>query len=501
MARQPPFCDSLALSGVASQNYLRLTKPQSGRFAAPSTARAPRIRRYLCVVRPANRSLSGRFHPQQCLGPSTCPRLRGLVISSRSSSCCTPVCAWPADQLSQASHHVLTPPLNTHLNTRHKTHSLLYSARISSIKGMRIIQLAAFSLSNTLYRIFAQTSTARPGAATDEWADVTIPETLPPLRASRGVITYHPWYQDFHAKQVAECLAAAAALSCGYVRSDVRWSDVLSDGVHPDERAISWYRSYLRAHQWYGMRPMIVLSDPPAAVLRLSRQVDVLMERWFSYVDLVAERFGDLCDTYQVMNEPNNPIYRFFPSNRQGAAITAAADAIHAHTPGAQILVNILMDLGNWRESMSHLLDVVGGAVDVIGIDHYPGTWTLSDKADWGGFITLAHEVANATPDSHWRHVRLALIETGFATNAPWFRTAISQARYLDEVRRIVSQVDTLQPGGLLSHIGIYELVDLNSNAILDPEAHFGLITSHLTRKAGFSSVASFFASAAVSRR
>lgn len=361
---------------------------------------------------------------------------------------------------------------------------------------MYIIQLLAFYLSSALYSIFAPSSTAHPGDATDEWARVSIPGTLPPLRASRGVVTYHPWYQDFHAEPVAECLAVAAQLSCGYVRSDVRWSDILPDGLHPDEQAIAWYRRYLQAHRWYGLRPMIVLSQPPAAVLRLSRQTDLLMDRWRAYVSLVAERFGELCDSYQVMNEPNNPRYRFFQPSHQGAAIIAAADAIHTHAPNAQIVVNILMDLNNWRDCIHQLLESAGHAIDVIGIDHYPGTWTLTDTTDWTGFLALAHEVAHAAPTSPWRRVRLALIETGFATNEPLVRTPGQQARYFDEAQRIVAQVDALRPEGLLSHIGVYELVDLNSHAILDPEGHFGLLTSDLARKeASFSAAAQLLAS------
>ncbi len=364
--------------------------------------------------------------------------------------------------------------------------------------GMYIIQLLTFYLSSALYSIFAASSTAHPGDAAGEWAHVPTPGNLPPLRASRGVATYHPWYQDFHAQPVAECLAAAAELGCGYVRSDVRWSDVLPDGVHPDEQAIAWYRSYLQAHRWHGLRPMIVLSQPPAAVLRLSRRVDLLMDHWRAYVTLVAERFGELCDSYQVMNEPNNPRYRFFPPSQQGAAIRAAADALHAHAPSAQVLVNVLLDLNNWRDCITQLLQSAGQAIDVIGIDHYPGTWTLSDITDWVGFNTLAQEVARAAPDSPWRHVRLALIETGYATNEPLVRTSSRQARYFDEVRRIISQADTLRPEGLISHIGVYELVDLNSHAILDPEGHFGLLTSDLKRKeASFSAAARLLASTA----
>lgn len=217
------------------------------------------------------------------------------------------------------------------------------------------------------------------------------------------------------------------------------------------------------------------------------------MSQWLSYVRLVVERLGDLCDTYQVMNEPNNPLYSFFPADRQGAAISAAAEIIRARVPGARIVVNVLMDWGGWRDAVSRYLLSAGPAIDVIGIDHYPGTWTFSDESDWDGFITLAHEAANPSPDSMWRHTRLALIETGFATNGVWLRGDMDQAAYFETVANTIRQVDGLQPQGLLSHIGIYELVDKDSGAILDPEAHFGLLTSRFTRKSSFATVAALF--------
>ncbi len=359
---------------------------------------------------------------------------------------------------------------------------------------MRIFQQGLFLLSSALYRLGPQSSAATPGPVADEWADLSAPTTFAPLRTSRGVITYHPWYQGFHARQVNMCLAEAAALSAGSVRGDLRWSDVLPDGIHPDERAIAWYRSYLQAHRWYGLRPMIVLSQPPAAALRLGQQSDAFMQRWLAYVHLVVQRFGDLCDAYQVMNEPNNPVYSFFPTERQGAAITSAAQVIHAQVPHALIVVNVLMDLMNWRDTITQLLRAAGPAIDVIGVDHYPGTWTFSDEADWSGFTALAQEVANATDTSMWRHTKLALIETGFATNSAWLRNEVSQSAYFDEVVRIVHQVDAFRPGGLLSHVGVYELVDMKSDAILDPESHFGVLTSQLTRKTSFESVARLFA-------
>jgi hypothetical protein len=80
-------------------------------------------------------------------------------------------------------------------------------------------------------------------------------------------------------------------------------------------------------------------------------------------------------------------------------------------------------------------------------------------------------------------------METGFSTNAPmrdqehqteYFEIAMKVAAIL---KRLSSKTDPL--------FGIYELCDGDSSAWLDPEAHFGLLTSDLRPKRAFETVAS----------
>lgn len=358
----------------------------------------------------------------------------------------------------------------------------------------RVLQLTTFFVVSLVYRFVPTPAVAGPAAKVDEWAALSPPQTPPPpLGTRRGMVTYHPWYQGFHAGAVNACLAEVAALGAGYLRSDVRWADVLPDGLHPDEAALRWYRAYfVAARDWYGVRPLIVLSQPPAAVTRLDSRGDEFLARWEAYIDLVATRLGDLCELYQPMNEPNNPVYSFFPPDRQPAAIRVAAERIHAHAPTARVMINVLMDLWNWRDRVDALLQAAGEHIDIIGIDHYPGTWTFSDGADWDALITLARSAA--TRQGPWATTSLALAETGYATNAAWLRDDARQVEYFQRFIQIAQTVDTVSPGTALSLIGVYELIDMDTHALLDPERHFGLLTSDHSRKPAFARISQFFA-------
>jgi beta-glucosidase/6-phospho-beta-glucosidase/beta-galactosidase len=200
------------------------------------------------------------------------------------------------------------------------------------------------------------------------------------------MITYHPWYDHFQPAIANRCLAETAELGAGHIRIDVRWKDLMPDGRNVDEAAWNWYRHYLlAARNWYGLEPLIVLSNAPAPVLRYP--VEARLAAWTRFVDALAQRAGHLCTTYQVLNEPNNPVFRIFPTQ--------------------------------------------------------------------------------TTP--------LAM-------------------RYLRTLGDAMKQLDArVGPSGLRL-VGIHELSDADSDAILDPEAHFGLLTSKiLRRKPGFDAARQLF--------
>jgi hypothetical protein len=202
----------------------------------------------------------------------------------------------------------------------------------------------------------------------------------------------------------------------------------------------------------------------------------------------VTGELGTLCGGYQLMNEPNNPIYGFFPPHDCATAVIEGASVIRSSHPAASVAVNISMDIWGWRKYLCDLLHSSATAVDLIGLDHYPGTWTIGRNAHWDAAVDIADEIASATPASIWFNRHLAIMETGYSTNTP-LRSDNEQIGYFRGVQQVVARINS-KPSRTLPLFGIYELCDGNSRALLDPEAHFGVMTSDFRPKAAFAPVA-----------
>jgi hypothetical protein len=367
--------------------------------------------------------------------------------------------------------------------------SILWLVGAGAIVGLafftRIFPVATFALASAFRRFSHRGGESSPGPHFREWASLASPSPSPTRSESRLLITYHPWYQDFRPSDVSVCLREARALGAGYIRSDVRWMDVLPDLTHPDQNALSWYRSYFQAaRDWYGLQPMIVLSNPPKALNTASESFR--LKAWRSYVETVAEHLGDLCGAYQVLNEPNNPVYRFFAKQQIPEAIRTASRVIRSRVAGSTILINLLLDFTNWETTLEDVMANAGESVDVVGFDHYPGTWSPFIEPRWPVLARLARRMRASPPESVWHSTRIAIIETGYATNVPEFRTEQAQGEYFTALTAVIRQLDSAQQSSPLPFIGIYELCDSDSSAFLDPETHFGLLTSRLSRKAAF---------------
>jgi hypothetical protein len=284
---------------------------------------------------------------------------------------------------------------------------------------------------------------------------------------------------------------AAARLGVGWIRTDIRWREILPDGANTDQKAVAWYRNFLDAASDYGLKSMVVLSTPPRAALREASSIR--LNSWSRFVEVVVTELGSRCESFQLMNEPNNPVYRFFAPQDAAAALTIAASIIRRAFPEARIAINIAMDIWGWQDYLNTILLSSGVVVDLVGLDHYPGTWTLGIDAHWSEVNDLADKIASSPPESPWHKLHLVIMETGFSTNGP-LRGERRQAEYFERLATEIGQLKRRSAtDGLL--LGIYELCDWDSSAWLDPEAHFGLLHSDLTPKRSFESVRSLVTS------
>jgi hypothetical protein len=304
-------------------------------------------------------------------------------------------------------------------------------------------------------------------------------------------VTYHPEYHGFDPGMAVASLTAALRLGVGWIRTDIRWREVLPDGKLPDQETLAWYRAFLSAASGCGLKTMVTLSTPPEVVLKLASSEK--LTSWCQFVETVASVVGTQCNGFQLMNEPNNPVYRFFPFEDVASAFVRGAAIIRSVNPEAKVCINVTMELWGWRKYLADVLRRSGRSIDVVGLDHYPGTWTLGWKDQWVQVTQIADTIASALRDSPWFDRRLAIMETGFSTNTIT-RNQKRQAEYFQNVMNIAKNLRRKAVGhGIL--FGIYELCDGDSSAWLDPEAHFGLLTSDLKPKEAYATVKEMIAS------
>jgi hypothetical protein len=327
-----------------------------------------------------------------------------------------------------------------------------------------------------------------------EWQSLKPARRYPPSQW-RGVITYHPWYHQFSPSVAIRCLAEAAELGARFIRLDIRWKDLIPDGQRVDEAAWSWYQGYLAmARDNCELEPIVVLSNPPEVVLHWS--VEQRLEAWTDYVGEVARRLGRNCNFYQILNEPNNPVFRIFPVKSTPAAIASAARVIRQNNPEAKTAINMLVDLPGWKSDLERLIEDCGNAIDIVGLDYYPGTWAVSWESVLSSWNHLADEMIAATRNetSPLHNRPLAILETGYSTNMRRWRDGKQQEAYFEDLKNALTQWDGQTGGKGLLFLGIHELTDSDTSAGLDPEAHFGLLTSDsLERKAAFDVVRQLF--------
>jgi hypothetical protein len=140
-----------------------------------------------------------------------------------------------------------------------------------------------------------------------------------------------------------------------------------------------------------------------------------------------------------------------------------------------------------------------GGAIDGVGIDHYPGTWAPTAFTNWSPLDKLAQLVtgANATNGSApsvWLGKLPAVMETGYSSFS-FLATEAQQLAWVQQslpaLRAKVNASRALAPGGGgVQYVGFYQLVDVCSScglAHVPPEEdHFGIVHTDFSPKAAF---------------
>lgn len=318
------------------------------------------------------------------------------------------------------------------------------------------------------------------------------------------------WAIEVHGNNLPQVASWDRAL--GYV-TDLGMSHIRIDFVweqfEPNRDAIDWnhvayWDGVVQMARARGLGIVAVLSKVPqwAELIRDcydlpcaysaygAGDLNLFFQEWRAFTRFIASRYGQDIQYYQLLNEENHPSHEEFPHTHdgeprafyeayqgllEGTGLTAVA-----HKSRFKTIVNMFADLGGWD---THLTDILSDAwgddsIDVIAIDHYPGTWCCgSNYRDWGTLDTLS---VIARDPRYGKE--MAVMETGFSSYSDflghgWDEQEAFVDQGMDEVLVKKNNYNGNYPLNSLLLVSWYEYIDLCSNCGGIIENHFGILT------------------------
>ena len=137
-------------------------------------------------------------------------------------------------------------------------------------------------------------------------------------------------------------------------------------------------------------------------------------------------------------------------------------------------------DGGDWNTLFRDILNDAWGrdSIDIVAIDHYPGTWCCGfNYRDWGALDTLLQIARDFGKEA-------AIMETGFSTFDEPYNDQDNQEDFvnnaLDEILTKTGTHNRQYPANALLVVSWYELVDRCTGCWKVPqeEPNFGILTS-----------------------
>jgi hypothetical protein len=307
--------------------------------------------------------------------------------------------------------------------------------------------------------------------------------------------TSTPWSVSRHVwpsadADLARDLDLVAELGARYVRTDVWWYSVEPERGKYDRAALDAYSRFFDEAKKRGLEVLVVLSNAPAWARALYERGarEAFFAAFGRYAFEVAKLAGSRVQNYQLWNEPNHVI-DFVDGEGDIQLFVRGRAGIDAAVPGRTTMINLLVDGHDLPIGPSWMTDVdfylqhgAGRAIDVIGIDHYPGTWAYGD---WGGNIL---DRLGALGRRYGKAV--AVLETGLSTTPctmPWNSEA-QQAKWIGaELGSIRTKTRALEASGVrVAMLNWFKLEDRETSDCFDPEDHFGVVRSDRSKKPGF---------------
>lgn len=323
------------------------------------------------------------------------------------------------------------------------------------------------------------------------------------------------WSITLHGNNIGSSLAVWAQsfdrvrdLGIQGVRIDVTWDSVEPDPDVVDWTQVYWWRDLAKLASVKGLHFVAILGHNPAWIswnqcdgcdLALAESTNQdFLTNWRDYVTIVAETLGPYVYYYQMANEENHfahnmvtgpmghasLLFRYAYAGLLGGESATAAD----HKSGFKGIVNVFANLPEWDPALRSWLESDRSSIDIVAIDHYPGTW--DECAAYGYWAPL--DALTLIMDDYGKEG--AVMETGFTTDGHfdacppdyWHRHE-DQLTFIDQaLPAIRSRVDARArntPTRAILLASWYELLDTCICDDQNRERHFGILNADWTDK------------------
>jgi len=308
------------------------------------------------------------------------------------------------------------------------------------------------------------------------------------------------WYFSLHAGEVHYDLTETAAafneilaLGGSGVRIDIFWYDVERHQDLWDPDMLDYYDAMVSLAVDMGVEPMIITSNAPDWAVELySTDPSAFWTQYEEYTQRVVDLVGDRVTHYQVWNEANH-IIDPFAADDDSQLFSRAGPIFRASDPGCVLYINAMANLAGWEEDVTSWIADAGDYIDVIGVDHYAGTWATVPYDDWGPVDTLLARINS--PGDLWYGKQGAMLEAGYSSYLLGVADQVDQRDWINAaLPALLAKIQAATASGQQSiWVGnYYQLIDVDTNGeafppVLPPqEAHFGILHSDLSRKVGW---------------
>ncbi|MBI4612885.1 MAG: hypothetical protein HY720_04675 [Planctomycetes bacterium] len=310
------------------------------------------------------------------------------------------------------------------------------------------------------------------------------------LRVTRPPI---PWYFSIHGGEVGHDGTKSEAafqkvldLGGKGVRTDIFWAEVEPARDAWNDSLLDFYSGYVTLARSKGLDPMMIVSGAPGWAIELhSRDPKAFWKEYEEYVERVVRKVGDRVGNYQVWNEANHFIDPIDAAD-DWELFSRAGAIFRRLDPTATLYVNVNANWFGWEDAVTDWVSKAGSSIDVIGVDHYPGTWSPGSNSNWYPLERLVERIN--TPGDPWYGKKGAVLETGYSSWAPVLADEEGQKRWINEsIPALHSKVREANRSNKYKVVlaNYYLLLDPDTNG-WGPEPHFGILHTDSSPKLGY---------------